>query len=165
MIYSDWKQVKTLLIDVREPDHFDRNKVPGSINLPLYMLKYKENLKNRNIVLINKGARLHALEKSCVELKSKGFKQVSVVEGGVKSWTDAGYSMTGDKLSVDGFSDLSPSKFVSAITERVWVFVDLDHFSQKLVDLISVSGVIIFTEEFSSLLAQVDAVTVSRKPG
>ncbi|MCU7886778.1 MAG: rhodanese-like domain-containing protein, partial [Candidatus Thiodiazotropha sp. (ex Lucinoma annulata)] len=165
VIYSDWKQVKALLIDVREPDYFDRNKIPGSINLPLYMLKYKESLKNRNIVLINKGARLHALEMSCLELKTKGFKQVSVMEGGVKSWVDAGYSMTGGKLSVDGFSDLSPSEFVSAIPEREWVFIDLDHSSQALVNLIFVSGAINYTEDFSSLIAQVDAIKASHKPG
>ncbi|MEW8177230.1 MAG: rhodanese-like domain-containing protein [Candidatus Thiodiazotropha endolucinida] len=54
-VYSDWKRGKALLVDIRDVNLYNKNKIPNSINLPLYMLKVKNSLQNRPLVLVNKG--------------------------------------------------------------------------------------------------------------
>ncbi|PUB87477.1 MAG: hypothetical protein DBP00_09000 [gamma proteobacterium symbiont of Ctena orbiculata] len=164
-VHEDWKRGINLLIDVRDAKAFDRNKIPGSINLPLYTLKFKKSLLNRKIVLLNKGVHLSVLEKSCLELKALGFKRISVMHDGLKAWNDAGYPFTGATLTRLGFSELTPSEFVSVINERDWAFIDLDHSSKELPNLLSPPSVIEYSEDFAVLRGKMDAFKAARKPG
>ncbi|MEW8147908.1 MAG: rhodanese-like domain-containing protein [Candidatus Thiodiazotropha endolucinida] len=68
-VYSDWKGGKALLVDIRDVKLYNKNKIPNSINLPLYMLKVKNSLQNRPLVLVNKGTQLAILEQSRQALK------------------------------------------------------------------------------------------------
>ncbi|MEW8660692.1 MAG: rhodanese-like domain-containing protein [Candidatus Thiodiazotropha endolucinida] len=164
-VYRDWKQGKALLVDVRDVNFYNKNKIPNSINLPVFRLKVKNSLQNRPLVLVNKGTQLATLEQSCQALKEKGFKQIAVLQDGLKAWSDAGYPITGDKIAIQGFSDLTPAELVNIITERDWVFIDLDHSSKALRNLLSVSSVIEYSEDLVSLSEQLAAFTATRKPG
>ncbi|MEW8203296.1 MAG: rhodanese-like domain-containing protein [Candidatus Thiodiazotropha endolucinida] len=164
-VYSDWKRGKALLVDIRDVKLYNKNKIPNSINLPLYMLKVKNSLQNRPLVLVNKGTQLAILEQSCQALKEKGFKQIAVLQDGLKAWSDAGYPITGDKMAIQGFSDLTPAELIGIINERDWVFIDLDHSSKALRHLISVSSVIEYSEDLASLREELAAFKATRKSG
>jgi rhodanese-related sulfurtransferase len=165
-VYVDWNRKKNLLIDIRDVKAFNGNKIPGSMNLPLYMLKHKEALKKRNIVLIDKGLQLSTLEKNCLQLKAKGFENIFFMPDGLKAWVEVGYPMTGDKMTLQGLSDVTPFEFVSVINERDWLFIDLDHSSKELANLISPSGgVIEYTDDYASLQGKIDAFKAAIKPG
>ncbi|MEW8693504.1 MAG: rhodanese-like domain-containing protein [Candidatus Thiodiazotropha endolucinida] len=164
-VHEKWKRNNNLLIDTRDAKAFSGNKILGSINLPLYMLKFKDSLQSRNIVLVNKGAQLATLEQSCQALKTQGFKQIAVLQDGMKAWSDTGYPITGDKLAIQDFSDLTPSELMGIITERDWMFIDVDHSSKALRHLISVPSVIEYSEDFASLSEELAAFKATRKPG
>ncbi|MBV2124665.1 MAG: rhodanese-like domain-containing protein [Candidatus Thiodiazotropha sp. (ex Ctena orbiculata)] len=164
-VHSDWKRGKALLVDIRDVKLYNKNKIPNSINLPLYMLKVKNSLQNRPLVLVNKGTQLAILEQSCQALKEKGFKQIAVLQDGLKAWSDAGYPITGDKMAIQGFSDLTPAELMGIINERDWVFIDLDHSSKALRHLISVPSVIEYSEDLASLSEELAAFKATRKPG
>ncbi|MEW8110003.1 MAG: rhodanese-like domain-containing protein [Candidatus Thiodiazotropha endolucinida] len=164
-VYSDWKRGKALLVDIRDVKLYNKNKIPNSINLPLYMLKVNNSLQNRPLVLVNKGTQLAILEQSCQALKEKGFKQIAVLQDGLKAWSDAVYPITGDKLAIQGFSDLTPAELMGIINERDWVFIDLDHSSKTLRHLISVPSVIEYSEDLASLREELAAFKATRKSG
>lgn len=129
------------------------------------MLKFKESLQKKNIVLVNKGAQLTTLEQSCQTLKVQGFKQIAVLRDGLKAWSDTGYPITGDKIAIQDFSDLMPSELMGIITERDWMFIDVDHSSKALRSLISVPSVIEYSEDFASLSDEMAAFKAARKHG
>jgi rhodanese-related sulfurtransferase len=164
-VYEEWNRNKNLLIDIRRAKAFSKNNIPGSMNLPLYILKYKEDFKKRNIVLVDKGLQLSTLEKSCLELKAKGFDKISFMHDGLKAWGEAGYPVSGNKLALQGLSDVAPSEFVSVINEREWVFIDIDHSSKELLNLLSPSSVIEYTEDYESLKGRIGTFKAGLKPG
>lgn len=163
--HEDWKRGTNLLVDVRDEKAFDRNKIPGSTNLPLYTLKFKKSLQKRKIVLLNKGVHLSSLDRSCLELKALGFNHIFVMLGGLKTWSDAGYPVAGAKMTGMGFSTLTASEFVGVINERDWAFIDLDHSSKELRNLLSTPSVVEYSEDFSILRGKMDAFKAARKPG
>ncbi|MCG7983791.1 MAG: rhodanese-like domain-containing protein [Candidatus Thiodiazotropha lotti] len=164
-IYSEWNKGTILLVDVRNTKIHNQNKIPNSINIPLYSVKGKKNLQNRNLVLYNNGAKLSSLENACSALKANGFKKISVMQDGLNAWKDAGYSISGDRLSIQRISDLTPSEVISILTERDWLFVDLDHSSNELPNLLSSSNVIDYTEDIELLREKIDAFKAAKKSG
>ncbi|MCU7905839.1 MAG: rhodanese-like domain-containing protein [Candidatus Thiodiazotropha sp. (ex Epidulcina cf. delphinae)] len=162
-IHAQWKRENALLIDVRKPEAFRSNKIPGSVNIPLYQLKHTQGLGGRPIVLVNEGHRLRPLEEACTQLTAEGFEQVSVLDGGIKAWAEAGRAMTAAAQAALG--DIEPAKFVSSLPEREWTLIDLDRSSQRLPPLPSTPGTIAHTGDFSSLSERIAAVKASRRPG
>lgn len=89
------------VIDVREPDEVaESGTVPGARNIPRGVLEIKADtelpmrdpsLEDRNqkvIVACGAGGQAALSAKS---LKEMGFTDVSIIEGGVKGWKEAGY--------------------------------------------------------------------------
>ena len=74
-----------LLIDVREPQEFERRRLPGSRNIALARLEEAAAslAKNKTVVLISRGSRRsrHAARK----LDALGFTDVRVLEGGLRA--------------------------------------------------------------------------------
>jgi len=113
------KQLKNnkdiLFVDVRRKADFERGSILGSINISLTSLHTKAFLKNKKIILIGHGWNEHFLNLKCAELKTKGFKSVRVLSGGIVSWfknkNKAGLSNLVSLSAVDFFNG-SNKKFV-----------------------------------------------------
>jgi sulfur-carrier protein adenylyltransferase/sulfurtransferase len=76
------------IVDVREPNEYQINKIPGSILIPLGDIprRYVELDPNEEYVMQCKvGARS---AKAADFLRSKGFKKVQNLTGGILSWID-----------------------------------------------------------------------------
>jgi rhodanese-related sulfurtransferase len=91
----------TTVIDVREPDEVaESGTVPGAKNIPRGVLEIKADtelpmrdpaLEDRNqkvIIACGAGGQAALSAKS---LKDMGFTDVSIIDGGIKGWKDAGY--------------------------------------------------------------------------
>ena len=77
-----------VIVDVREPQEFQINRLPGSILIPLGDLpkRYVELDPNANIVTQCKSGMRSA--KAVDFLKQAGFKKVKNMKGGILAWSD-----------------------------------------------------------------------------
>jgi len=67
------KKQEIVLIDVRNREEFEKFRIPGSINIPLFAIKTKTFLKRKPLVLINEGESYRPLEQECKRLRDTGF--------------------------------------------------------------------------------------------
>jgi rhodanese-related sulfurtransferase len=161
-VQAQWQQGSVLIADVRRAEAYRQYHIPGSINLPLHAVKYKTNFRNSNIVLVNKGLTQRFLLDTCAQLKNSGLKQVAVLEGGLKSWLDNGYPLSNGSGSIKEISDISPYEYVNASAENEWVFVDLDHASEKIRSLIPNARIIKLTDDFFAFKKSIHDAKTSR---
>ena len=82
VLYKLKQKEKIVLIDVRNQEDFARLRIPGSINLPLHVVKTKFALESFFIVLVNEGFNHTPLEKECRHLRDLGFKTF-ILDGGL----------------------------------------------------------------------------------
>ncbi len=81
-----------LLLDVREADDYKEFHAPNSMNIPFGRLEYRlaelESHKGKPIMVIDHSG-LRA-SRAWEILQKAGFTQVSVVQGGMAAWREAG---------------------------------------------------------------------------
>ena len=90
-------QQHAVLVDVRTPELFNAGHIAQARNVPAKDLAQKANSlpKNKPLILVcelGKSALSAALE-----LKKLGFTEVSILDGGVKAWGEAGLPITAKK--------------------------------------------------------------------
>jgi len=81
-----------VLLDVREPKEFEGGKLPNAIHIPLSQLPGRmgelAKMTNRPIVVYcERGQRSRA---AVGALAKQGFANIYQLQGGLKSWKDAG---------------------------------------------------------------------------
>ena len=81
-----------VLLDVREPKEFEGGKLPNAIHIPLSQLPGRigelAKMTNRPIVVYcERGQRSRA---AAATLAKQGFANIYQLQGGLKSWKDAG---------------------------------------------------------------------------
>lgn len=81
---------RTLVIDVREPNEFDKSHIENAMNVPFGKLEEKlvslEKHKSQPIIVTcQTGARSLP---ACKTLSKAGFSQVFNMTGGMQSWED-----------------------------------------------------------------------------
>ena len=85
------------VVDVRFPDDFARERVPGAINLPMPKWENRRYLeanlrKDATIYLYCYTPTCHLAAQAASKLAAAGYKAVEV-EGGWKSWIEGGYEV------------------------------------------------------------------------
>ena len=106
------KQKQTItLIDVRNPEDFERLHIPGSLNLPLHAVKTKVFLKSFPIVLINEGFHYSPLQSECRQLTDLGFKAF-ILDGGLPAWKRKESRLVGDLFARQDLKTVSPREFL-----------------------------------------------------
>ena len=79
------------VIDVREQPEFDFVRIPGAKLLPLSEIETKHILIDKNNkAYIHCGVGKRA-EKAALYLESLGYKNLCIINGGIKAWIEAGY--------------------------------------------------------------------------
>ena len=80
------------LIDVRTQDEFDLGHIDSAINLDFYSDSFQNDIlslpKNETIVLYCRTN--NRSNKTATILKENGFKEISVLEGGITDWVKNG---------------------------------------------------------------------------
>ncbi len=87
-----------VVVDVREPEEWQHGHIDGSVSTPRGLLEFfadptsprhKEQLdtNRRMIVVCASGARASLAAQT---LKTMGYNDVAILDGGLKGWTEAG---------------------------------------------------------------------------
>ncbi|HYP01336.1 MAG TPA: rhodanese-like domain-containing protein [Pyrinomonadaceae bacterium] len=81
-----------VVVDVGTKNEYDAGHIPGAILIPASQLAARAARlpKSKEIVLYCKCSGQELSMRAAVELQSKGFENVSVLEGGYQAWLDAG---------------------------------------------------------------------------
>jgi rhodanese-related sulfurtransferase len=110
VLYKLKQKQKITLIDVRNPEDFERLHIPGSLNIPLHAVKTKVFLKSFPVVLINAGFHYSALQSECRQLVDLGFKAF-ILGGGLPAWKRKGSRLVGDPFALEEMQVVSPQVF------------------------------------------------------
>ncbi len=97
-LFSKMEEDKNIVvIDVLPNDEFEKEHIPGAINIPLEALadKAKQFKKNQRIVVYGSTHTDESSNKAAELLESLGFRKVSDFDGGVHAWKQAGYLTEG----------------------------------------------------------------------
>jgi len=79
-----------LLVDVREPNEWEKTRVGGALLIPLGDVETRrdEIPKDRDVILICRSGRRSADAQATLE--RHGYDRVANLEGGILAWIDAG---------------------------------------------------------------------------
>jgi len=86
---KDGKDVQ--IFDVREASEYEGRRIKGAISAPLSRFKESSKIFDRNrhsYIVCQAGKRA---ERFASKLLEDGYANISVVEGGLKAWIEAGY--------------------------------------------------------------------------
>jgi glyoxylase-like metal-dependent hydrolase (beta-lactamase superfamily II)/rhodanese-related sulfurtransferase len=87
--------VDLIVLDVRERDAYEAGHIPGARLLPRGQLELRVNTElpdpTTRIVTCCEFGRISTL--AAATLRTMGFQRVAALDGGMKSWTEAGYSV------------------------------------------------------------------------
>jgi hypothetical protein len=100
VFYKLKQKQKITLIDVRNPEDFERLHIPGSLNIPLHAVKTKVFLKSFPVVLINAGFHYSALQSECRQLV------------GLPAWKRKESRLVGDPFALQDIKTISPRIFL-----------------------------------------------------
>ncbi len=123
-----------ILIDVRNPNEFEKFRIPGSVNIPLFALKTKTFLKSKPLVLINEGHRYKQLREECAILSETGFT-ISILNGGLYQWRRKGGPLEGDVFAQRELNEISPQTFFAGKGYENWVVIDVSKSGKRELDI------------------------------
>ena len=115
---------KIILVDVRNKGEFEKVRIPGAINIPLFAVKTKAFLKSGPLVLVDTGCSNSLLEKECRTLRNAGFT-VSILNGGLTSWRRKGGKLEGDLLALNRYNKISPRIFFREKENENMLVIDI----------------------------------------
>ena len=115
---------EVILVDVRASKEFERFRIPGSVNIPLFAIKTKTFLKPKSLVLINEGQSHMQLEPEGEVLAKSGFT-VSILNGGLYQWKREGGPLEGDVFAQRELNKISPQTFSVEQTQGNWILIDI----------------------------------------
>lgn len=119
------KKEKIVLVDVRNREEFEKFRIPGSINIPLFAIKTKTFLKHKSLVLINDGYHYSPLEQECKRLGDSGFTAVWILNGGLNAWREKGATLNGDIFAQKELNRVPPQIFFEEKNDESWVVIDI----------------------------------------
>ncbi|HET7678110.1 MAG TPA: rhodanese-like domain-containing protein [Candidatus Limnocylindrales bacterium] len=87
---ADDESARPLLVDVREPDEFAAQRIPGAVHVPLSSLQqdYTTLPQGRPLILQCASGRRSFV--AAQFLQQRGYGDVSNLEGGIDGWRKAG---------------------------------------------------------------------------
>lgn len=97
LITGDGNAADYQIVDVRFPDDFAREHIPGAINLPMPKWDNHRHLeanlrKDATLYLYCYTPTCHLAAQAAKKLAAAGYKAVEV-EGGWQSWVESGYDV------------------------------------------------------------------------
>ena len=102
---------ESLVVDVRPQADFARARIPGSLNVPAHALWTRSFLRERRIVLTDAGFGQSQLLRLCMDLRERGFDQVSVLRGGLTAWRQTIGKLAGPEAVWSRLDLVSPRDF------------------------------------------------------
>jgi rhodanese-related sulfurtransferase len=113
-----------LLVDIRPATAFEKLRIPGSLNFPLFAIKTKTFLKKYDLVLVDEGYRYARIEAECRQLRKAGFR-LRILNGGLSAWDRNGGALEGDDFARKALNRLSPLDFYPEKDCGNWIVLDV----------------------------------------
>lgn len=79
-----------IIVDIRPPEEFAKGSLPNARNLPADKVKDRAGELKKDKPLIVVCANGQAAGKAAAQLRSSGFNEVFVLNGGLAAWREAG---------------------------------------------------------------------------
>lgn len=116
---------RTLVVDVRTENEFERCRIPGSIQVRLGALRTKAQWRERPLLLVNEGWTHLELEEGCQQLRGAGFTNVAILAGGLRTWRDEVGPLEGELGAQARLSRIPPSVFTRERAYDSWLVLDV----------------------------------------
>ena len=121
-----WRASRELLVvDVRPSREFERVRIPGSVNFPLRELRTKLYLKDRRLLLVDRGYRGRELVAACRSMRASGFRSVRVLPGGLEAWRSGLGPLAGEGFTAAALDRVGPAALESGLRRDEWLVVDV----------------------------------------
>ena len=127
---------QTFFLDVRSAEEFSRAHAPRAMNLPLFSLKSRIEMRSRRVVLFGDGATPESLLAEVLVLRAHGFEHVAVLNGGIAAWVRAGGAVEGTMKSATRLSSVTAAKFDRSNATNPWLCVAVGTVKRKELELI-----------------------------
>ena len=94
----DWGEPALTIIDVRDRESFNEERIMGAISLPIDELTERagETLETERDIYVYGGSD-EATAGAATQLHTAGFERVAAIEGGLSAWKSAGGATEGRK--------------------------------------------------------------------
>jgi len=100
------KEQGLVFVDTRGGIEYDKVRIPGSLNLPLYAIKAQEFLKFRSLIIVTDAVSVSEAQSEIAKLRESGFRSVRNLRGGIRAWGRAGGALEGGSILTAGFVKL-----------------------------------------------------------
>lgn len=118
------QDTKNVLVDIRPRSQFEKCRIGGSINIPLYSIKTKGFLKNRHVVIVPNGYKLLTPLMECSRLETQGFKNIQILYGGIQAWVNIGGKVEGKPNSISAFYYMPALDIFEERQSNDWIVLD-----------------------------------------
>ena len=115
---------ETLLIDIRPAVQFEKLRIPGSLNMPLFAIKTKPFLKRNTLIIVDDGYRYVPIAQECDLLRKAGFR-IWILNGGLYAWSRRGAPLQGDELIRRRLNRVPPMHFFPEKDHQNWIILDV----------------------------------------
>ena len=119
-----------ILVDIRNKAEFEKFRIPGSINIPLFAVRTKVFLKSQSLILINEGYNQNQPRQACEELNSAGFR-ASFIYGGLNAWKESGGQIEGDPFAQKELDKVTPLDFFAEKDDENRIIIDVSSSENK----------------------------------
>jgi rhodanese-related sulfurtransferase len=135
------KESAVVMIDTRRAEQYQEAHLARAINLPLFALKTRSDLRNQAVVLIDNGATPDALLGEVRKLRAQGFVNVRMLQGGVVGWSRQGGLLEGTHAGIrHKLATLMPAEVAGARRSAPWQIVEASHAEDLLAVLAASPG-------------------------
>ncbi len=114
---------KPLLVDIRRQNEFRIFHVPGSLNLPGKKILNQRQWQSKRIILIDHGHSYSLIDRLCQEMRDTGFKQVYVLDGGIRGWEASGQHLAGVSPADRGIAEMKAQEFFAESSYAHWLLL------------------------------------------
>ncbi len=150
------KRSSIILVDVRSVGSFNKIRIAGSINIPLYAIRTKTFLKSKPLVLVNEGYGYSKLIDECSRLKNTGFTSVSILNGGLNGWIGEDSHLEGNHFDQKNINRISPRSFFEDKDYKDIIVINIvKEQNSQVPSLISRSLSVPFSKDISKLTEEV----------
>ncbi len=94
-----------ILVDLHDPEHYQKERIPGAINIPISELEQRaprELPKSARIVVYGQNHEAEASNYASTILENLGYRKVSDFDGGLDAWKQAGFATEGSQPEIIG---------------------------------------------------------------
>ena len=90
--FIEMQEIEYILLDVRTPDEFSSGYIKNAINLDFYSETFQNDILSidKNLPIVLYCRTNNRSTKTANILKENGFKEISVLEGGITDWVKNG---------------------------------------------------------------------------